>query len=81
MRFLRIYGRVLLLLWPERWLSIALIIGNLGIAGIGFLEPILFGRVIDVLATSALASLATGCIGALAAFVLGRAVGHFILGV
>jgi hypothetical protein len=35
----------------------------------------------DVLATSALASLATGCIGALAAFVLGRTVGHFILGV
>jgi ATP-binding cassette subfamily B protein len=53
MRFLRIYGRALRLLWPERWLAIALIAGNLGIAGIGFLEPILFGRVIDVLATSA----------------------------
>ncbi|MGH6817112.1 MAG: ABC transporter transmembrane domain-containing protein, partial [Hyphomicrobiaceae bacterium] len=44
---------MLRLLWPERWLSVALIIGNIGIAGIGFLEPILFGRVIDVLATSA----------------------------
>jgi ATP-binding cassette subfamily B protein len=53
MRFVRIYGRVLRLLWPERWLSVALVVGNLGIAGIGFLEPILFGRVIDVLATSA----------------------------
>src|SRR5688500_17170853 len=53
MRFLRIYLRVLRLLWPERWLAIALVVGNLAIAGIGFLEPILFGRVIDVLATSA----------------------------
>src|SRR5262245_36196818 len=53
MRFIRIYARVLRLLWPERWLSVALILGNIGIAGIGFLEPILFGRVIDVLATSA----------------------------
>jgi ATP-binding cassette subfamily B protein len=52
MHFLRIYGRVLRLLWPERRLALALIIGNLGIAGIAFLEPILFGRVIDVLATS-----------------------------
>jgi ATP-binding cassette subfamily B protein len=53
MRFLRIYGRALRLLWPERWLSLALVAGNLGIAAIGFLEPILFGRVVDVLATSA----------------------------
>jgi ATP-binding cassette, subfamily B, beta-glucan exporter len=52
MRFLRIYGRALRLLWPERWLVTALVAGNLGIAGIGFLEPILFGRIIDVLATS-----------------------------
>jgi ATP-binding cassette subfamily B protein len=49
----RIYGRVLSLLAPERWLSVVLVLGNLGIAGIGFIEPILFGRVIDVLATSA----------------------------
>jgi len=53
MRFVRIYGRVLRLLWPERWLSVVLVIGNFGIAGIGFVEPILFGRVIDVLATDA----------------------------
>jgi glucan exporter ATP-binding protein len=52
MRFARIYGGVLRLLWPERWLAVVLVIGNLGIAGIVFLEPILFGRVIDVLATS-----------------------------
>ena len=53
MRFVRVYGRVLQLLWPERWLAVVLVIGNFGIAGITFLEPILFGRVIDVLTTSA----------------------------
>jgi ATP-binding cassette subfamily B protein len=37
-----------------RALAIGLLVaGNLGIAGIGFIEPILFGHVIDVLATSA----------------------------
>jgi ABC-type multidrug transport system fused ATPase/permease subunit len=35
MHFIRIYGRVLRLLWPERWLSAVLVVGNLGIAGIG----------------------------------------------
>jgi len=53
MSFVHVYSRVLRLLWPERWLAIMLVIGNFGIAGITFLEPILFGRVIDVLATSA----------------------------
>ncbi len=52
MRFVRLYGRVLRLLWPERFLSVVLVAGNIGLAVIGFLEPILFGRVIDVLATS-----------------------------
>ena len=53
MRFVRVYSRVLQLLWPERWLAVVLVIGNFAIAGITFLEPILFGRVIDVLTTSA----------------------------
>jgi ATP-binding cassette subfamily B protein len=44
---------VLQLLWPERRLAVALVFGNIIIAGITFLEPILFGRVVDVLATSA----------------------------
>lgn len=52
MEFLRIYARVLGLLRPERRLAVALAVGNLGIAALGFIEPILFGRVIDVLATS-----------------------------
>ncbi len=53
MGFLRLYGRVLRLLWPERFLALLLVLGNIAIAGIGFFEPILFGRIIDVLATSA----------------------------
>jgi ATP-binding cassette, subfamily B, beta-glucan exporter len=53
MRFVRIYGRVLGLLGPERWLAVVLVLGNLGIAAMGFIEPILFGKVVDVLATSA----------------------------
>ena len=43
MSFVRVYRRVLQLLWPERWLAVVLVIGNLGIACITFLEPILFG--------------------------------------
>ncbi len=52
MEFTRIYARVLGLLRPERGLAIALAVGNVGLASISFVEPILFGRVIDVLATS-----------------------------
>jgi ATP-binding cassette subfamily B protein len=53
MKIFRVYGRVLALLRPERGLAVVLAVSNLGLAGISFLEPILFGRVIDVLATSA----------------------------
>jgi ATP-binding cassette subfamily B protein len=52
MDFFRIYGRVIGLLRNERWLAVLLVCGNLGLAGIGFIEPILFGHVIDILATS-----------------------------
>jgi ATP-binding cassette subfamily B protein len=50
--FLRIYTRVLGLLRPELALTVTLALGNVALAALGFLEPILFGRVIDVLATS-----------------------------
>lgn len=53
MGFGQVYARVLSLLWPERRLAVVLVVGNLGVAGISFIEPILFGRVVDVLATSA----------------------------
>jgi ATP-binding cassette subfamily B protein len=47
---LRIYLRVIGLLAPEKWLAISLLLGNLGLAGVYFLEPWLFGRVVDALA-------------------------------
>jgi len=47
---LRIYLRVIGLLAPEKWLAIALALANLSLAGVYFLEPWLFGRVVDALA-------------------------------
>jgi len=50
MPLLRIYLRVLGLLAPEKTLAITLAIANLALAGVYFLEPWLFGRVVDALA-------------------------------
>lgn len=49
MSFVAIYARVLALLKPEKRLAIILALANIGLAGVGFIEPILFGRIIDVL--------------------------------
>ncbi|MBS0578657.1 MAG: glucan ABC transporter ATP-binding protein/ permease [Proteobacteria bacterium] len=50
MPLLRIYGRVLRLLGPEKWLATALAVANVSLAGVFLLEPWLFGRVVDALA-------------------------------
>ena len=50
MPILRIYYRVIALLAPERKLAIVLALANLSLAGVYFLEPWLFGRVVDALA-------------------------------
>jgi ATP-binding cassette subfamily B protein len=52
MNFLRIYARVLRMLAPDRYLAAGLVFGALAMAGLQFLEPVLFGRVIDLLARS-----------------------------
>lgn len=44
---IRIYLRVLGLLAPERGLATVLLLANLAIAGLFYLEPWLFGRVVD----------------------------------
>ncbi|TCZ58576.1 glucan ABC transporter ATP-binding protein/ permease [Roseicella aquatilis] len=49
MQLVRLYGRVLGLLAPDRWVATGLAIANVAMAGLLFLEPVLFGRVIDVL--------------------------------
>jgi len=50
--FFQIYTRVLRLLAPEKGLAAGLALANLALAGLHFLEPILFGRIIDVLSAA-----------------------------
>ena len=50
MGLLAVYLRVLSLLAPEKGLAAALLLGNLLLAGVFFLEPWLFGQVVDALA-------------------------------
>jgi glucan exporter ATP-binding protein len=52
MNLLRLYGRVLALLGPEAGLGWFLAIANLALAAAMFAEPVLFGRIIDALASS-----------------------------
>jgi ATP-binding cassette subfamily B protein len=52
MHFVKVYWRVLALLAPDRWVAIGLACAALAIAGLSFLEPLLFGRVVDLLARS-----------------------------
>ncbi|BBK43798.1 beta-(1--_2)glucan export ATP-binding/permease protein NdvA [Allostella vacuolata] len=53
MEFFTVYRRVLALLAPERRLVLLLGLANLALATLPFLEPLLFGRVVDTLASSA----------------------------
>ena len=53
MSFLAIYGRVLGLLRPEFGLALTLALANIAVAGMQFLEPVLFGRVVDTLTGAA----------------------------
>ncbi|HET6913848.1 MAG TPA: glucan ABC transporter ATP-binding protein/ permease [Rhodanobacteraceae bacterium] len=52
MYILRLYFRALGLLAPERALAIVLALGNLLMAGVLFVEPMLFGRVVDALSSN-----------------------------
>jgi ATP-binding cassette subfamily B protein len=49
MNFVRLYGRVIRLLKPEARLSWILAIANIALAAAQFAEPVLFGRIVDVL--------------------------------
>jgi ATP-binding cassette subfamily B protein len=50
MRFLRTYSRVILMLGRDIRVAAMLSFANLMVAGLQFLDPVLFGRVIDLLA-------------------------------
>jgi ATP-binding cassette subfamily B protein len=49
MNFLRLYARVLRLLGPEARLAWLLAVANVALAAAQFVEPVLFGRIIDAL--------------------------------
>ena len=52
MKFVTVYARVLGLLKPDRGIAIALAAANLGVMGFQFAEPVLFGKVINLLSRS-----------------------------
>ena len=52
MNFLRLYVRVLALLGPEARLGWILAVANLALAAAQFAEPVLFGRIVDTMATA-----------------------------
>ncbi|HEY4134904.1 MAG TPA: glucan ABC transporter ATP-binding protein/ permease [Alphaproteobacteria bacterium] len=52
MKFILIYGRVLGLLKPEKNLAIILALADVALASLQFLEPVLFGRVVDTLSNA-----------------------------
>src|SRR5262245_25205918 len=52
MKLLRLYTRVLALLGPEARLGWVLAIANLALASAQFIEPVLFGRIVDTLANA-----------------------------
>ncbi|HZF77791.1 MAG TPA: glucan ABC transporter ATP-binding protein/ permease [Acetobacteraceae bacterium] len=52
MRFVGIYIRVLKLLAPDKWVAFGLTFAALALAGLSFLEPVLFGRLVDLLSRS-----------------------------
>jgi ATP-binding cassette subfamily B protein len=52
MGFLRLYWRVLWMLGSDRPMALGLTVAALALAGLQFLEPVLFGRVVDLLSRS-----------------------------
>jgi ATP-binding cassette subfamily B protein len=51
-KFLAVYGRVLGLLRRDRGVAMGLVMANLMVMGFQFAEPVLFGRVINLLTGS-----------------------------
>src|SRR2546430_939751 len=52
MEFFRVYGRVLGLLRDEKRLAIVLAFANVAVAALQFYEPVLLGRVVDLLSNA-----------------------------
>ena len=52
MEFFRVYGRVIGLLRAERKLAFTLALANVAVAALQFYEPVLFGKVVDLLSSA-----------------------------
>src|SRR5882757_9454936 len=52
MEFFRVYGRVIGLLRAERGLAVMLALTNVAVAALQFYEPVLFGKVVDLLSNA-----------------------------
>src|SRR6187402_1397115 len=75
MEFFRVYGRVIGLLKAERSLAIWLALTNVAVAALQFYEPVLFGKVVDLLTTAKDRSTAQLWSDAMALLALWAAVG------
>jgi ATP-binding cassette subfamily B protein len=80
MHFIRLYGRVIQLLAPDRWVALGLTFAALALAGLQFLEPVLFGRVVDLLSRSESMSTSAIWAEAMALLALWAAVGLSAIG-
>ena len=81
MKFVRLYGRALAALGPERYVGVLLAIANVALAAAQFAEPVLFGRIIDTLAAAQTAKLVPGWSSLLPQFALWVGFGAFNIGV
>lgn len=59
MRFLKVYARVIGMLRNHLGAAITLVLSNMTLAGLAFVDPLLFGHVIDMLSKSAAMPVAT----------------------
>ena len=81
MKLFRIYGRALATLGPERSLGVLLAIANVALAAAQFAEPVLFGRIVDTLASAQGAKVVPGWSSLLPQLALWVAFGAFNIGV
>jgi ATP-binding cassette, subfamily B, beta-glucan exporter len=87
MRFLKVYGRVIGLLGRDLQIAAMLIAANMAVAALQFLDPLLFGRVINLLwqsdkvAPEAFWSMAAGLLALWAAVGVGTVVSNIVISV
>ena len=81
MSLVRVYFRVLALLQADVRLAVVLVLANIALAGAQFVEPVLFGRIVDTLASVQGAKVVPGWSSLLPQLALWVAFGAFNIGV